>query len=270
MEAKDYIDAMHTMDEFRNLAAYVLPDKYKLVCMKHGIDEREAMDMYSYLQMMKKGLYGICRNKPIEYLENVITMAKESYSYYMDYDSVGKLINFGNEDYDGHYTKILVIFEKEGKISSHEFDLNSQGTYVLIAGFISNGYHMLGVIRQSDSVDGKNFVGDDAQSNHLNGKTQNIPIYDGDVMLCYISTPEFWGSDWQNCGLYVCYEGSYHRLVYTPGKGYVRRGEVDMDEDFELNIDKNAFTNYIMTIGQKWYKIGNVHVDISFLVEKKQ
>ena len=47
MKAKDFLNAMICMDEFTNLVSCVYPDKYKIVCMKHGIDERDAMDMYS-------------------------------------------------------------------------------------------------------------------------------------------------------------------------------------------------------------------------------
>lgn len=55
MKAKDFLNAMQVMDEFTGLVSCVYPDKYKIVCMKHGIDERDAMDMYSYLQKMKSG-----------------------------------------------------------------------------------------------------------------------------------------------------------------------------------------------------------------------
>ena len=58
------------------------------------------------------------------------------------------------------------------------------------------------------------------------------------------------------------------RLLYTPNKGYVRLGEPDTDEDFELDIEENAFTNYIMTLGQSFYKLGNIHAGIGLLVEK--
>lgn len=48
----------------------------------------------------------------------------------------------------------------------------------------------------------------------------------------------------------------------------VKIGDKIMDEDFELNIGENAFTDYIMTFGQSFYKLGNIHAGIGFLVEK--
>jgi hypothetical protein len=46
MEANDYLKAMQAMDELDRLVTSVYPDKFKLVCKKHGIDECEAMNMY--------------------------------------------------------------------------------------------------------------------------------------------------------------------------------------------------------------------------------
>ena len=260
MKAKDFLNAMICMDEFTNLVSCVYPDKYKIVCMKHGIDERDAMDMYSYLQKIKSGEYFRVRNKPNDYIERVLDMAKEAYSLYMSNNLILDMANFGDD-----LTRILVIFEKECKRTQQEFDLKEEGTYVAIAELIGSGYSVVSVIRQSDSIDSKNFVGEKTDKNQ-----SHIPIYDGDVMLCYVNRPEFWGSDWQDSGLYICEGGSYHRLLYTPNKGYVRHGEPDVDEDFELNIEEDAFTEYIMTLSQSFYKLGNIHAGIGFLIEESK
>lgn len=264
MKAKEYLNAMQVMEEFKSLVSRVYPDKYNLVCMKHGIDERESMDMYSYLQSMKNGNTWLTKQKPVEYVERIITVAEEA-SMMLEYGGVILNIkNFGDENYGSRFTKILVVFKKDGKISKHEFDLVDSSSFVSIASLITSGYSIESIIRQSDEVDGKCFVG---VKNMINSK---VPIYDGDVMLCYVNKPEFWGSDWQNSGLYVCQGGSYYRLVYTPNKGYVRHGVPDMDEDFELDIEENAFSSYVMTLGQSWLKLGNVHVGVDFLIEKNK
>lgn len=259
MKAKDFLNAMQVMDEFTELVSCVYPDKYKIVCMKHGIDERDAMDMYSYLQKMKSGEYWRVSNKPKDYIERVLAMANEAYSLYTNNSLILDMANFGD-----NLTRILVIFEKECKRIQQEFDLKKQGTYVAIAELISSGYSVVSVIRQSDSIDSKNYVGEKIDKNQ-----SRIPIYDGDVMLCFVKKPEFWSTDCYDCGLYICKKGSYHKLLYTPNKGYVRHGEPDTDEDFELDIEENAFSNYIMTLGQSFYKLGNIHTGIGFLVEKR-
>lgn len=166
------------------------------------------------------------RYKPLEYLERVLTLAKEAYASYMNNGLILSMVNFGDK-----YTRILVIFEKDGVRSQQEFDLREQRTYVDIADFIGNGYTIVSVIRQSDNVNSEKFIGEKGERSH------SIPIYDGDVMLCYVNKPEFWSSDWRNSGLYICESGSYHRLLYTPNKGYVRHGEPDVDEDFTLGMN---------------------------------
>lgn len=42
------------------------------------------------------------------------------------------------------------------------------------------------------------------------------------------------------------------------------------DEDFEIDIEENAFSSYVMTMSQKWYKLGNIHASIGFLIEKPE
>ena len=127
---------------------------------------------------------------------------------------------------------------------------------------IKNGYELLTIARQVDSVDAKDYVGKN------DGKKSTISIYDGDVMLCYVGKPEWWSSDCKKSGLYLCKNGVYYRLVYTPGKGYVRHDKPDTDEEFELDIEENAFSSYVMTLSQNWYKLGNIHAGIGFLIEK--
>jgi hypothetical protein len=207
---------------------------------------------------MHKGQSWLVRYKPLEYLERVLTLAKEAYASYMNNGLILSMVNFGDK-----YTRILVIFEKDGVRNQQEFDLREQRTYVDIADFIGNGYSIVSVIRQSDNVDSEKFVGEKDERSH------SIPIYDGDVMLCYVNKPEFWSSDWRNSGLYICESGSYHRLLYTPNKGYVRHGEPDVDEDFTLDIGEESFSSYVMTLTQSWYKLGNVHAGIGFLKEKE-
>lgn len=38
--------------------------------------------------------------------------------------------------------------------------------------------------------------------------------------------------------------------------------------DESINIEENAFNSYVMTLSQKWYKLGNIHASIGFLIEK--
>lgn len=71
-------------------------------------------------------------------------------------------------------------------------------------------------------------------------------------MLCYVSKPEWWSSDCKNSGLYLCKDGVYYRLIYTPGKGYIRHGEPDTDEDFEKSKNIGDIISIIVKKIRKW------------------
>ena len=258
MKTEEYVNTIKNMQEFSNLVECVYPDQYKFVCQQHDIPEREAMDMYGYLRKVASGQYWCIREKSDVYIYTMVDMAQEAQKLQM----LNSLIKDTSAIGEDRKSNILAIFKKEDKYVQNEFDLQWQATFIEIAEMIKNGYTLITTARHVDNVDAKEYVGENE------GKKSYIPIYDGDVMLCYVNKPEFWGSDCKNSGLYLCKDGIYHRLIYTPGKGYVRHGEPDTDEDFELAINENAFSSYVMTFSQKWYKLGNIHAGIGFLIEK--
>lgn len=260
MTTEEYVNAIKNMQAFGNLVEGVYPDQYKFVCQQHDISEREAMDMYGYLRNVASGQYWCIRDKEDAYFYAMVSMAQEAHKLQM----LNSLIKSTTALGDDKGSNILAIFRKGDDCFQQEFDLQWQATFIKIAEMIKNGYTLMTIARQVDDVDAKDYVG------KKEDKKSCIPIYDGDVMLCYVKKPEFWGSDCKDSGLYLCKNGFYYRLIYTPGKGYVRRDKPDTDEDFEIEIEKNAFSSYVMTLSQKWYKIGNIHVDIGFLIEKSK
>lgn len=93
-----------------------------------------------------------------------------------------------------------------------------------------------------------------------------VDIYDGDIIFC-TNTDRWRLSD--NSGAYVCTGGSYKRLMYTPGRGYIRRGELD----FEQGMDGKdcRYCNYVFnSYDCKFKVVGNIYVDNSVLIEKKE
>lgn len=258
MKTEEYVSTIKNMQAFSNLVDRVYPDQYKFVCMQHDISEREAMDMYSYLSKVASGQYWFINDKSDDYFYTMISMAQEASKLQM----LNSLVKDTSASGEYGKSKILAIFKKGDECIQKEFDLQWQATFIKIAEMIKNGYMLMTIARQVDNVDAKDYVGKNE------GEKSHIPIYDGDVMLCYVKKPEFGGSDCKDSGLYLCKNGFYYRLIYTPGKGYVRRDKPDTDEDFEIEIEKNAFSRYVMTLNQKWYKIGNIHADIGFLIEK--
>lgn len=261
MTTEEYVNAIKNMQAFVKLVEGVYPDQYKFLCQQHDISEREAMNMYGYLRNVASGQYWCIRDKEDAYVYTMVSMAQKAHNLQM----LNSLIkNVPTIDEDSQPNILAIFINKDGKYFQQEFDLQWQVTFIEIAEMIKNGYELRTIARQVDSVDAKDYVGAN------DGKKSHIPIYDGDVTLCYVSKPEFWRPDCEDSALYLCKNGVYHRLIYTPGKGYVRHGKPDTDEDFELDIEENAFSSYVMTLSQKWYKLGNVHASIDFLIEKSK
>lgn len=258
MKTEEYVNVIRNMQEFSNLVECVYPDQYKFVCQQHDIPEREAMDMYGYLRKVASGQYWCIREKSDGYIYTMVGMAQEAQKLQM----LNSLIKNTSAIGEDRNSNILAIFKKGDKYVQQEFGLQWQATFIEIAEMIKNGYILTTTARQVDDVEAKDYVGENKD------KKSYIPIYDGDVMLCYVGKPEWWSSDCKNSGLYLCKNGVYYRLVYTPGKGYVRHDKPDTDEEFELDIEENAFSSYVMTLSQNWYKLGNIHAGIGFLIEK--
>lgn len=260
MKTEEYVSIIKNMLKFSNMVECVHPDQYKFVCHLHNIQEREAMDMYGDLRKIASGQYWSIKDKEDGYLYSMIKMALEASKLQV----FNSLIEDTAANCEDRKPNILAFFKRGAERFQQEFNLQWQVAYIDIAEMIKNGYTLTATARQVDNVDAKDYVGENK------GKKSYIPIYDGDVMLCYVSKPKWWSSDCENSGLYLCKDGVYYRLIYTPGKGYIRHGEPDTDEAFELDIEENAFSSYVMTLSQKWYKLGNIHAGIGFLIEKPE
>lgn len=91
-----------------------------------------------------------------------------------------------------------------------------------------------------------------------------VAIYDGDIIFC--TQTDRWLSLSENSGCYVCMDGCYKRLVYTPGRGYIRRGELDIHQDKD---DRDCrYNDYVFNSYDCQFKVvGNIFIDRSILKE---
>lgn len=101
---------------------------------------------------------------------------------------------------------------------------------------------------------------------HYGTDRAKVDIYDGDIIFC-TNTDRWSLSD--NSGAYVCTDGCYKRLMYTQGRGYIRRGELDFEQD--VNDKDCRYCNYVFnSYDCKFKVVGNIYVDNSVLSEKKE
>lgn len=167
MKTEEYVSAIKNMQAFSDLVESIYPDQYKFVCQQHDIPEREAMDMYGYLRKIACGQYWCVDNKPDGYFYTMVSMAKEARKLH----ALNSIIKTAPANDGDRKQNILAIFLKNGEWFQQEFDLQWQATFVEIAEMIKNGYELMTIARQVDSVDAKDYVG-------KNGKE----IFEGDIL----------------------------------------------------------------------------------------
>lgn len=270
-EITDIALYLRTMQSLRNLADNVYPDKFKLVCVQEGIRESLAMDMYNYFQSIVRGNIPYRDGRPLtdKEMERIISLAQKADGMY-DRFSSRKIptVILKSQRYGETFNHVLVVWTPKdgGEDQQTELDLTCQDAYVTIGRLADGGNTIKAILRQTDRITStSNCISLDPDRRNKD----SLNVYEGDVFLAYLDRPGFWSSDAKDCGLYLCAHGAYHRLLYTPGKGYVRKGTPDCDDDFKVDIQEGAFNSHVLTMSQKWKKIGNVHVDIGFLIEKK-
>lgn len=263
MESINTKEVINGLSKLKSMACAITPDRYKWMCEKNNISEREAMDMYSWFKDLSKGVLPYKDGAILkeEHIAKIVDIAEQAYTQHIKYEHfISNIHGFVYKaGYD--YTNVLYFIEREGEKKRLELSLRDQESYLLLADLIKQGYKIQSMACQADIVYSTNtYLGE--------ANTDKVIIYDGDVILAYVEKPEFWSTDHTKSGLYICRNGCYKRLVYTPGKGYIRRGRVDEDEDFEVEINqKNCFRSTVFTMFQKWEIVGNVHESIDFLIE---
>lgn len=95
---------------------------------------------------------------------------------------------------------------------------------------------------------------------------KHVDIYDGDIIFC-TDTEKIFSCD--DSGAYLCTGDCYKRLLYTKGRGYIRKGE----PDFEQNRDGKdcRYNSHVFSGYDKSFRVvGNIYVDDSILRENNE
>jgi hypothetical protein len=137
---------------------------------------------------------------------------------------------------------IKKFFYKEGQeITSVKFNLNDDRDIIMAADFLGQNPEIIAVVDFFEII---------------NERNQKIDVFDGDVFSTRDDLSSF---DKKDGDLYLCTNRVYKKLLYTKGKGFLRNGQPDIDDD-----DCN---HYAATLRDSFIKIGNIYADASFLVE---
>lgn len=266
MDIQDYLKLL---GHLHDLQWRMTVDKFKFVCESKGIKEREAMKMYEHFMILAKGNHPYYEGKPVttEYLERVIELAElANAEYEKGLQLSADLHNFEYQRWGSDFSHAIFLFEKDFERRAEEFNLAHADTYISVSLLLKGGWVLKQVIRQCDSTSStRNYLGfsDDDRRN-----TKTLRIYDGDVFEV-MPLSSTYSSNFTDCGMYLCHNGAYRKLLYIPGKGYVNNKKPMLDDDvLEININKEGlFNSHKLTWGA-FRKVGNINVDMGCLVEK--
>jgi hypothetical protein len=151
-------------------------------------------------------------------------------------------VSVENHYYEPRKNKKKIFYRTENEIASFEIDLNEAADIILYAEFLKTNQTLIVAVDFIENI-------------HRNDK--RINIYDGDIFV----TSDRWYQR-QDGDVYVCNKGPYQKLLYTQGRGYIRNGKPDFDE--------KECSPYVLTGKDKFVYVGNIYVDMSFLVESSK
>ena len=132
----------------------------------------------------------------------------------------------------------------DGELLDVEVDFNEASQVVAYAEILRQGCEVVAALDFVEKISA--------------GGDGYIDVYDGDIFATYEDSIWYRGRE---DTIIVYNGGTYRRLLYTAGKGYLRKGEPDYDMD-------HAYNSHAITLGRNYSKIGNIYIDCSMLVDK--
>ena len=270
------------MAQFRRDGDTHSPDAFNEVARElYGMTVKEAQMLYTKYRRIATGWWSWDEEHEDETID-ILTKAKAVLEHSMrlapadKWRSIDSYMGKGSSDNDRN--RIGVWAKYEGK-EPQLFDmwLNWPKSLSMIHDMEQRSdVEILCIVPWVDSIY------DAKQENCLNdlgADSKTMHVYDGDLfVLLNKGVDNYWNKPSEN-GVYVCRWGAYRRLLYTVGRGYL---DIDQkpnvasteDEDDEYGdvfcYDEHRWNNHILTWDHQWKRIGNIHADVTLLMEKKE
>lgn len=274
------IDFFKKLAQFRREGDSHSPDAFNEVARElFGMTVREAQMLYTQYRNITNGYWPYDEAKEQEAID-IMTKAAQVLEHSMrlapadEWRSIDCYMGKGRDDNDRN--RIAVWARHEGREPQmFEMWLNSPKSLAMIHDMEQRqDVEILCIVPWVDSIY------DARGENCLNdlGGASTMHVYEGDLfVLLNKGTDDYWNRPTEN-GVYVCRWGAYRRLLYTVGRGYLdtkKQPNVAStdDEDDELGdvfcYDERRWNHHLLTMDHKWKRIGNIHADVTLLMEKK-
>lgn len=125
-------------------------------------------------------------------------------------------------------------------------DFSCPTDIIFYAEILKAGHKIEAILDFVDTIYGR--MGNDRDS-------KDHKAYKGDI---FVTRDEDYSSS-SSDNIYVHDGDCYRRLLYTKGKGYLRKGQPDYDE--------GRYNHHVLTCCKNFRKIGNIYLDASVLID---
>ena len=269
MTFDDLKQAAQVFNRINSIRSYVTKERFAAVAQtRFGIDEEDLIDvMYGMLHMTPRlvyyianyGVEGIQAPKRMKHLPKAIEIAESAYSLKpKDWD--GNSVPHIDHDIYRREDKRRYFYTDGDKHLTLDVSMSSRSDLLLLSELLRREVKIDGVAEHLGYLEG--------ELNGRNGR-EKFHYFEGDIYMLYADPTDRVFYDWtraKDAGVYVATAKGWRKLLYTPTRGYVER-----DGELSFVDDKHFYSDYMLEAsGKGWLYVGNIHNDMSVLVEKME
>lgn len=204
--------------------------------LRFGYTEREASEAYRLFSSFPKNIYG---NEEMQArIDEIIPLALQIVNELQhSWNLTDKFQEYILRDKELR----KLIYKQNGEIKEVELDFQNSIDILSYAALINQQIEPIALLCFCEKI------------NNKNDNFKYLKIFEGDI---FNANDSFWGN---KSNIFIAQKnGTFKKLLYIKGKGYLRRGE--------LNYDDGSFNSNCLTLTD-WVKIGNVTTDLVKLTD---
>lgn len=268
MTFEEVKQAAQVFNRINSIRSYVTKERFAMVAQtRFDIDDEVVIDvMYGMLHMTPRMVYYIANfgaqdmhePKRIKHLPKAIEIAESAYSMKpTDWD--GNDVPHIKHNIYRREDKRRYFYTDNDKQLMLDVSMSSREDLLILSELLRREVKINGVAEHLGYLEGE-----------LNrNRREKFHYFEGDIYMLYGDPTDRVFYDWSHAkdsGVYVATEKGWRRLLYTPTRGYVER-----DGELSFVDDKHFYSDYMLEAsGKGFLYVGNIHNDISVLVEKKE
>lgn len=273
MDFNDLKQAAKIFDRIRDIRNYVSKERFATVAqVRFNITKERKIDiMYGMLQEVPRMAHYIANfdneearknmwlPEYIDLLPQAIEIAESAYSLRSEEWLFQSVPHIDHEEYRRTDTR-RYFYKENGESRMLDVSLSSREDLLLLAELLQReGVIFRGTVEHLGYLEGE----------LKGGSREKFQYFDGDIYFLF-GTPTdrvFYSYvDCDDAGVFVATKKGWRKLLYTPTRGYVERnGELSFVDD------KHYYSDHMLEgSGKGFLYVGNIHNDMSVLMEKKE